>query len=173
MKMVSVEAAEALVQGGALNERGKAKTFEFEGLWVLEPEAVQGLREKLSPVCLVFHDAQQQVLALKWRHDPRYPELEVCWLKKAGGPFKGILFSLGYKGGYPYFGKHLNSYVSKKVSRTPRSVPPFEAPSPGTTGPALSFRSLRTPLGLVGVFCARGEGRAVRACKALILWGFR
>ncbi|CAE7578431.1 Nol6 [Symbiodinium natans] len=76
VKMVSVEAAEALVQGGALNERGKAKTFEFEGLWVLEPEAVQGLREKLSPVCLVFHDAQQQVLALKWRHDPRYPELE-------------------------------------------------------------------------------------------------
>jgi len=37
-------------------------------------DLVQGLRDRLSPVCLVLHDAQNQLVAIKWRPSAFLPQ---------------------------------------------------------------------------------------------------
>ncbi|CAE7799609.1 Nol6 [Symbiodinium sp. KB8] len=67
---LEVGGAPAVTQNG---DEGKRETLQIVSAEAADA-LVQGLREKLSPVCLVFHDAQQQVVALKWRPSAFLPQ---------------------------------------------------------------------------------------------------
>jgi len=67
---LEVGSAPAVTQNGDEGKREILQMVSAEAADAL----VQGLREKLSPVCLVFHDAQQQVVALKWRPSAFLPQ---------------------------------------------------------------------------------------------------